>query len=271
MSKFFTIRKTGILVFLFIFAYFPTLQWMWERWFERDSYYSHGILIPFLTILLIWQKRDVLKRIKVEPSPWGLRLFIAGIIIHAASLLFRVYFTSGFSMIIVLAGIILTVWGKNILKEVAFPVIFLIFMVPLPLVTVINASFQLKLLSAKMAAATLDVINIPAIQQGSYIRMSNASVVVDDVCSGLRSLIALMALGAILAYWMRSGKIKKTVLFISSIPVALIANMFRIMALATICEFWGAKYITGFVHDLLGFLVFILAFFFLSLIERLLR
>src|ERR1035437_8355448 len=99
MARIFMIKKTGILFFLFIFAYFPTLQWMWERWFERDSYYSHDILIPFITIYLIWQKRDVLKNLKLEASPWGLRLFITGIIIHMLSLLFRIYFTSGFSMI----------------------------------------------------------------------------------------------------------------------------------------------------------------------------
>jgi exosortase len=265
------LNKTGILFFLFILAYLPTWQWMGERWFERDSYYSHGILIPFLTALLIWQKRHVLKKIKIKPSPWGLRLFITGIIIHFLSLLFRVYFTSGFSMIIVLAGFVLCVYGEEMLKEILFPVIFLIFMVPLPLVTVINISFQLKLLSAQMATGLLNLINIPAVQQGSYIRMAHATVVVEDVCSGLRSLIALMALGALFAYWMKSGKLKKTILFFSSIPIALITNMFRIMALAIISECWGPRYITGFVESFFGFLVFALAFLLLSRVEKLLK
>jgi len=244
---------------------------MWERWFARDSYYSHGILIPFLTVFLIWQKRDVLKNIKAESSTSGLWLFIVGIFIHVLSLLFRVYFTSGFSMIVVLAGFTWCVFGKNILKQVFFPIIFLIFMVPLPLVTVINISFQLKLLSAKMAAVMLNVINIPAFQQGSFIRMAHASVVVDDVCSGLRSLIALMALGALFAYWMKSGKAKKAVLFFSSIPIAVITNMFRIMVLSVISEWGQAKYVTGLVHNLLGILVFALAILFLIKIEKLLK
>ena len=228
--------------------------------------------VPFITALLIWQKRHVLKNIKLEPSPWGLGLFITGMIIHLLSLLFRVYFTSGFSMIIVLAGFILVcIFGKNVLKEILFPVVFLIFMVPLPLVAVINMSFQLKLLSAKMATVMLNVINIPAVQQGSYIRMEHASIIVEDVCSGLRSLIALMALGTLFAYWLKSGKIKKVILFFSSIPIALVTNMLRIMSLAIISEIWGAKYINGAVDSCSGFLVFVLAFLFLSKVEKLLK
>jgi len=101
--------------------------------------------------------------------------------------------------------------------------------------------------------------------------MTHASVVVEDACSGLRSLIALMALGALFAYWMRSGKLKKVVLFLSSIPVALLTNMFRIMALAIISEFWGAKYVTGFVDGFFGFLVFVTAFLMLTRIEKVLQ
>lgn len=268
MSKF---KKTGVLLFLFILAYFPALQWMWDRWFTRDSYYSHGILIPFLTALLIWQKRDVLKKIRIDPSPMGMKVFIIGIMLHVLSLLFRVYFTSGFSMIIVLTGIVLAVYGKNILKEIAFPIIFLIFMIPLPLVSVINISFQLKMLSAKMATFMLNNINIPAQGHGSYIQMAHATVVVEDVCSGLRSLIALMALGALFAYWMKSTMVKRVIVFFSSIPIALITNMFRIMILAIIGEFWGTNYINGFVHSISGLLVFVLAFILLSLVEKVLK
>ena len=101
--------------------------------------------------------------------------------------------------------------------------------------------------------------------------MEHASVVVEDVCSGLRSLIALMALGALFAYWMKSGWLQKTVLFFSSIPIAIITNMLRIMILSIISEFWGIQYITGFTHGLSGILVFMLAFLFLSKVEKLLK
>jgi len=264
-------KKIWILILLFILAYFSTLQWMWERWFIPGSYYSHGILIPLISVLLIWQKRDALKNTKVKSSLWGMKLFILGVVIHLLSLLFRVYFTSGFSMIIVLAGFVLCFYGKNVLQVILFPIIFLVFMVPLPVVTLINISFQLKLLSAHMATMMLNVINMHAVQQGSYILTEHASVLVEDVCSGLRSLVALMALGALFAYWLRAGKVKKTVLFLSSIPIALITNMLRIMFLAIVSEFWGTKYVPGLVEDLAGLSVFLLAFLLLSQVEQLLK
>lgn len=259
------------MLFLCILAYLPTLQWMWERWFERDSYYSHGILVPLISALLIWQKRHALKNIKIETSPLGMRLFTAGIILHVLSVVFRVYFTSGFSMILVIAGFILSVYGRKFFKEISFPVIFLIFMVPLPLVTVINISFQMKLLSAMMASAVLNFINIPAIQQGSYIRMEHASIIVEDVCSGLRSLIALMALGALFAYWMKSRMVNRVFLFFTSIPIALVTNMVRIICLAIISEFFGPQYVTGSVENFFGLSVFVLAFLLLSGVEKLLK
>ncbi len=263
--------KIGILFLLFILAYLSTLQWMWERWFEYGSYYSHGILVPLISIVLIWQQRGVLKNIKAVPSGKGLWLFALGIALHLISQLLQVYFTSGFSMILVISGFVLGVWGKDVLKKILFPIIFLVFMVPLPLEIVVNVSFELKLMSAAMATAVLNVLNIPAFQQGSYIRMDHASVVVEDVCSGLRSLISFMALGALFAYWMKSGTIKRLSIFFSSIPIALIANMFRIVILAIITEFLGAQYITGFVHQLFGLLVFAVAFLLLAQIERILK
>jgi exosortase len=257
--------------FLFVLAYLTTFEWMWDRWFSEGSYYSHGILVPIISAILIWQKRDILKKIRSKPSLGGNWLFLAGIIVHILSIIFRVYFTSGFSMIMVLAGFVLAVYGRDFLKEVLFPVIFLVFMVPIPIVIIINISFQMKLLAAHMATVMLNVINIPAIQQGSYIHLEHASIVVEDVCSGLRSLIALMALGALFAYWLRAGMGKKTVLFLSSVPIALITNMLRIMFLAMVSEFWGTQYVPGLVEDVSGLSVFVLAFLLLSWVEKLLE
>ena len=157
------------------------------------------------------------------------------------------------------------------MKAILFPIVFLAFMVPLPIVVVISISFQLKILAAQIATALLNVINIPAFQEGSYIRMTHAAIIVEDVCSGLRSLIALLALGALFSYWMPSGKIKRLVMFLSSVPIALVTNVCRIMALAIIGEMWGTRYITGSVESFFGFCVFVLAFFLLSEVEKLLK
>lgn len=259
-------------VALMFLAYTPTFLWMWDRWFDRDSYYSHGILIPFVSAYLIWNKRDVLAKIPVESSPWGLRIFFLGIVMHMISALFHVYFSSGFSTIIVLFGLILHFFGERIFRHIFFPVFFLIFMIPLPIVTIANISFKLKVFAAQLATVILnDHLRIPCFQDGSTIRMQHTQVIVDDVCSGLRSLISLTALGSIFAYWIKGGWFKKSIVFLSTIPIAVVTNALRIVFLSTVSEVWGVRYATGLLHDLSGFVVFAGAFVLLWVVVKLLE
>jgi len=258
----------GLLVLL---VYAPSFIWMWERWFARDSYYSHGLLIPLISVFLIWQKRDVLKNIVPQSSPWGLKLFFASIALQLFSALFRVYFTSGFSLIFMLYALVLHFYGTRALKELFFPISFLIFMVPLPLVVITNLSFRLKILAAQLAVVALNHMGLVCVQHGSAIVMRHAYVVVEDVCSGLRSLITLMALGSLFAYGMKSPWPKKLALFACTIPIAVITNILRIIFLASVGEIWGVPYATGPIHEISGFIVFFGAFCLLAAAQRMIE
>ncbi|MBF0483971.1 MAG: exosortase [Candidatus Omnitrophica bacterium] len=256
---------------LFILAYVPIILWMWDRWFSRDSYYSHGILIPFVSVYLIWQKKDELKEMPAAPSFWGTVIVILGLLIYIFSSLFRVYFVGGFSMFTVLIGLILYFYGWKILRKIWMPIVFLLFMFPLPLVIITNISFRMKMLAAKIAAYILNHIGIPALREGSMIYMRHAYVVVDDVCSGLRSLISLLALGGIFAYMTVTTRFKKWVIFLSTIPIAVATNVIRVVFLSSVAEIWGSQYTKGFVHDASGFFIFAVAFVLLYAVGRLLE
>ena len=245
---------------LCLVIYLPSWLWMWERWWARDSYYSHGLLVPFITGFLIWQRREELAKIKVERSGWGMPLIVLGLLVYFGSALFRIYFSSAFSMIAVLCGMILHFYGARILRMVLFPVLFLFFMMPLPLVAIINISFKMKMFAATIAAGVLNSMGLEAVQQGSIIKMKHAYVVVDDVCSGLRSLISLTALGSIFAYWMQGPMWKRVLLFLTTIPIAIVTNVCRVVLLSCVSEIWGPERASGFIHDASGFLVFALAF-----------
>ncbi len=257
---------------LLLLTYIPTFIWMWDRWFARDSYYSHGILIPFVTGYLIWNQREELKKIIPSTSPWGIRIFLTGAALHLFSAVFHIYFSSGFSLIVMLIGLILHFFGRDIMLKVLFPILFLGFMIPLPMVLVANISFKLKVFAAQLAATILNNhLRIPCIQDGSTIRMQHTQVIVDDVCSGLRSLISLTALGAIFAYWIQANPFKKAIVFLSTIPIAVITNAMRIVLLSSVSEIWGAQYATGLFHDVSGLVVFALAFILLFLVVKLLE
>ena len=260
-----------ILSGLFIFNYLPTFLVMWDHWFERDSYYSHGILIPFISGFLIWQKREELKKNSFESSRWGMPLIITGVCIQLLSALFRVNFSSDLSMLLVLIGMILHFFGEKILYKIRFPIAFLIFMVPMPEVVIANISFKMKIFAAHLATIVLNHMRMPALQKGSIILMRHAQVQVEDICSGLRSLISLMALGSIFAYWMKASLWKRIFLFLLTLPIAIITNVCRIVFLASVSEIWGPQYAQGFVHEAAGFTVFGLAFILLFAAGRLIE
>lgn len=258
----------GLLLFV---SYLPIILWMWERWFAQDSYYSHGILVPLVSFFLIWKKKDLFKELPFEPSPWGLRLFVFGIIVYWFSALLHVYFSAGFSMLIVMAGLVLHFYGKKVFKEARFPLLFLVFMIPLPIIVVAFICFKLKIIAAHLATYILNVIGLPAIQQSSVIKMSHSYVLVEDSCGGLRSLISLTALGCIFAYRLKLRLSMKFLLFLSAIPIATITNAFRIVFLSAVGEILGTQYTYGFLHNFSGYLVFIFAFLLLFGVKKFFR
>jgi exosortase len=256
---------------LFLFAYVPTLMWMWDRWFARDSYYSHGILIPFVTGYFIWQEKEALKKMVVKESRLGLPILVLGLLVYMVSSILRINFTSGFSFLITIVGFVLYFYGRAIFQKIAFPILFLFFMIPMPEFAITNASFKLKIFAAQIATTMLNNMGLVAVRSGSNIMMQHTYVTVDDVCSGLRSLISLTALGSIFAYWMKGAPWKKILLFLSTIPIAVITNVCRVIVLSCISEIWGPQYAVGFVHDATGFMVFGLAFLLLLAVYKLLE
>jgi exosortase len=263
--------KLWTLATLTAIAYIPTFIWMYDRWVAHDTYYSHGFLVPFISLFLIWLKRESLSKIEIKPSTLGWLFFLPGIITHVLSAKLQVYFTSGFSLIAVLIGLILLFFGKKILKQILFPVLFLVFMVPAPLVAISNTSFRLKIFASQVATKLINMMGVPAIREGSVIRTMHAQMVVEDPCSGIRSLIALIALGCLMAYFSNISKTKKVIIFLSSIPIAIATNVIRIVALSLASEMYGTKFAMGWFHDTMGILVFVFAFFGLSIVAKLLE
>jgi exosortase len=258
----------GVLVGI---AYIPTFDWMVDRWTVKDTYYSHGFLVPFISGFIVWLKRKDLAKIKLVPSTWGWVLFGGGIAVHIISALWRIYFTSGFSLLPVLAGMILLFGGKQYLKALLFPLSFLIFMIPLPLVAIANISFKLKIFAAQISTAIVNSLGVAAIRQGSVIKTAHSYVIVEDPCSGIRSLVALIALGALMAYFSQLSRPRRVALFLSSIPIAVATNIIRIVAVTMASEMYGGKFASGAFHDTMGIVVFVLAFFGLSLVAKMLE
>jgi exosortase len=231
---------------------------MAERFDAHDSFYSHGWLIPAASAWLIWQRRERLQRIAPQASFAGLCLLVPSVVLHVIATWWRLGFVSGFAMVGAVWGLIWTVWGRDVLKALRFPLAFLLFMVPLPGVLLIAASFTMKLTAASWATQLLNLLGLQAVQTGSTIHVPGASVIVDDACSGLRSLISLIALST---WWTAllppAARLRhKLAMVAASIPLALVANMVRIVILVFVSAVYGTAAAEGFMHDGSGFVVF---------------
>ena len=256
---------------LVLVIYIPIFIWMFERWTEADTYYSHGFLVPIISIFLIWLKRKELNQLDIKPSNKGLLLFIPGIFIYLISSLFGIYFSAAFALLLLFSGLILLFLGREFLKKLFFPLLFLGFMLPFPSITISNISFRLKILASQIAVFLINLFGLPAIREGSVIKTHHSYLIVENSCSGIRSLIALIALGSLMSYFSPLSKIKKVILFLSSIPIAILSNVIRIASLAFVSEIYGVKAAVGTFHDIMGIMVFVFSFLGLILVGKVLE
>lgn len=227
---------------LFIYAYHGTFLWLYERYTSPDSDYSHGFLIPLISGYLIWRKREQLKNTVRSSSKMGLGLIVLALLIHIGSVWTHIFFTSGFSILLLFIGLSLHLLGLEFTKKISFPLGFLIFMFPLPMGAISIFSFPLKLMVANLSTALLNLFGFPIFREGAVVHLARTTLTIDDPCSGIRSLISLLALGALIAYISHMGLLRKTILFISAIPIAIFTNVLRVCALILAANGWGANW-----------------------------
>lgn len=246
------------ILLLFSFTYMSTLQWMYSRFTMVDTYYSHGFLIPFVAAFLIWQKKDTLENIPIIYSCWGLVLIVIALIFHFLSTIFYVFFASGFSILILVFGVSMFMFGRERTKEVFFPLSFLVSMIPLPSAAVNVISLPMKMLVASIGAGLVGYFGVPIFQTGFLIDTAKGTLLVDDPCSGLRSLISFMTFGALVGYTSNAPMKSKMLIFAMSIPIAIATNILRVSFLILITNYYGTKYAhpESWIHDVSGYLAF---------------
>ncbi|MGE5308181.1 MAG: exosortase/archaeosortase family protein [Deltaproteobacteria bacterium] len=238
-----------------------TFGWLFERYMAADSYYSHGFLVPVVTGALIWMKRGACAGIPLRQGNAGLVFVIAALLVHLVSLLLQVHFLSGFALFFLVFGTVFFIFGPEVTRRLGMPLSFLVFMFPLPLVFINAVSFPLKIFVAQSTALILrHLFGLPLRLEGFRIVFPGASLIIENPCSGLRSIIVMLALGFIFAYLSDGSKPKKLLLFLLSIPVAVVSNMLRVLLLSIAVYVYGERMAGGFFHDATGYLVFLTAF-----------
>jgi exosortase A len=253
-------------------TYFPTIQWMYERYVAPDSYYSHGFIIPLISIFLIWKNKAAMRPSEMESGWTGAILIVTAMLIHILGTVLYVFSLSGFSLLLYIIGSVWFLFGRRVFMKLLFPLMFLVFMLPLPEAFLTAISLPLKMLVAKFAVFTAGLTGLPVLQEGFQITIPAGQLLVGNPCSGLRSIIAFLAIASMLAYLRRFRIVKSALLFISAIPIAMTANVLRVLFLIFISQFWGPKAAQpeSIMHTASGIGVFLVGLFLLFLTGNLL-
>jgi exosortase len=232
---------------------------MVAQWWD-DPNYSHGFLVPFFSAYLIWMQRRRLKGMTTTGSTIGFLVMFLGVVMLLLGDIGAELFLSRSSLIVIVAGLILFHLGSSVLRQLAFPLAFLLFMVPLPAILFYAITFPLQRLAAENAAWMLELVGIPVLLDGNVLQLSHVTLGVTEACSGVRSLISLLALGVAWGYLTLDKSWAMAALTASAVPITILANAGRIVSTGLIGQWFGMTYAQGFYHTVSGWLIFVIAF-----------
>jgi exosortase len=243
---------------------------MARQWWD-DPNYSHGLLVPLFVAFMLWRGRARWSSVPVRASNYGLLVmfFATGLLILGT--LGSEHFTSRVSLIILISGIIVFMAGWHVLWSVAFPVGYLVFMIPLPAIIYYQLTFPLQLLASRLGAYGLVALGVPTVREGNLLILPNCTLEVVEACSGVRSLLSLMAAVVGYVYLSEPSIWKRCILVASTVPIVILSNGFRLVATGILSFFFGPGADSGLAHTVLGLAFFALAFLSILLVHGLLR
>ncbi len=260
----------GLLLLAVAALYADIFHGLYGDWLH-DENYSHGFLVPLIAAYFAWSRRQALEQLDIKPAVSGLVLIVFALLVLLAGVAAQEYYTRRASFIFLLAGLIVFFFGWRWLRALLLPVGFLFFMIPLPYVIYDAISFPLKLFVAQFSVETLKLIGVVVLREGNIIMFPHTVLEVADACSGLRSIVSLLALGVTLAV-LTQGKMSRKVLLVAlTIPIAVFTNMMRVIITGYLAQHYGSAVAEGFFHDFAGMGVFLAAMVLLFISSGLLR
>lgn len=263
------LELSGGLVLLGVFTW-PTWRWLWSEWMAND-YYSHGVLIFPLATYLAWRRwRNQGAHLNWESGNlgYGLLMLALSVAIYLYFFQARAYYLAAFAIIGLLAGMVWALAGSALVRLWAFPLAYLLLMVPLPFVE--RVTLPLALFTGVCSAALVKFLGLDITVVGSAITLPDTDLVIGAQCSGINSMIALTSLHALVAYVVQGPLWARTLLVLLAIPIAMLGNILRVANLLFVARAWGAEAAFQFYHDYSGLVFFVVALGLLLPLTRLL-
>ncbi len=248
-----------LLVAVLAVLYSSVIRLLVYQWYN-DADYSHGFLVPLLSAYLIWQRKDKLRQIPRHASWWGLVIIAISLGLLFLGSLGAELSLARLSLLGTLCGLIVYFTGGAMLRAMAFPMAFLLFAIPIPVVVYNEIVFPLQFIASKFATRVLEMLNLfPILREGNVLILPHMRLEVVEACSGIRSLMSLLALAAGYGYLVEKSVPVRWFLVLAMVPLAIVSNGMRIMITAVMANYIGPRAAEGFMHEFSGWVIFVVA------------
>jgi len=242
---------------LLLFSYAPVLWRLVEQW-DVDPDMGHGFFVPVVAGFIVWQNRRELLALSPSPNWWGLAVVLYGALQLYIATLGAELFLARTAFVISIIGIVLLLGGTAYVRLLAFPLFLLFFMVPIPAVVYTSITFPLQILASRVSTDALNVMQIPVLREGNVLELAQQKLSVVEACSGIRSLLSLTFLSLVYGYFFERKIWMRVVLFLSTIPIAIVANASRVTLTGVLTEY-KPELAEGFFHTASGWVIFMVA------------
>lgn len=249
----------GLIAVGFAVLYWPIFVKLVHDWYYDDNY-SHGFLIIPIAVYLAWERRERLMAIPARSSIFGLVVVMGSIGVLLAGILGSELFLTRISIVGAVVGTVLFMYGWKTLRTLAFPLAFLLLMIPIPAIIFNQIAFPLQLLASRFGEASMSLAGVPVLREGNVLILANTTLEVAEACSGIRSLVSLLTLAIVLGYFADRRIWVRVLVAISAVPVAVITNGLRVAGTGIAAHQFGPAAAEGFFHEFSGWLVFVAAF-----------
>ncbi|HEV2688625.1 MAG TPA: exosortase/archaeosortase family protein [Bryobacteraceae bacterium] len=234
-----------------LLCYASTLRGMFDQW-STDEDMSHGFVVPFVVLWIVWRERGRWSKLTPCPTAWGVVALAAGAAMAIVGAMGGGLFAGSVAFLVSAAGAVLCLGGFPFLRIWAFPFLLSIFMLPKLAIVYNQATLPLQLLASRMAAAMLTAGGVGVIQQGNILNVGGHSIAVAEACNGIRYLLSLGFTAVVFAYLADSKPWMRVALLAGVVPIAIIANALRVAASAYV-----PALDSGTPHAVAGWMIFV--------------
>lgn len=256
-----------VLIVFFFSLFFPVWQHLISLWLNSDDN-SYGLFIVPISIYIIFQKKDNIKKLSIKSNKLGLVIVVISLLLYIIANFTQIMTLSAITMVMFIFGSVFFIFGYQIVKELIFPLCFLFLLVPVPAQIYSAMTIPLQLFVTKVSVSMAGIFSIPVFSEGNVIHLPDRTLQVVQACSGLRSLVSLLTLAAVYSFFTLKSNILRFTLFFTGFPVAIFVNIFRVLMMIVSFHYFNLNLTEDRVHSFFGMMVFILALIIIAIIGK---